>query len=348
MKRKFLLKSGVIALAAVTATMLFAGCQQAAPQKAPEEVLKDAMKKLTAVTSHEFEVGLSANIDGPKGQTPAKVKFDLTFGGSLDVKNAKDPKINLKLDGSGNADDQSAAASAEMRMNKDNFYFTLAKLDLKGGAEVPPMLVGYLGKWWSSPVPPSFLDQLAASLPTGGSSQENLTPEQQKVKTLFENTQFFKNIKFVGVENVKGEQSFHYTADVDKDALKTVIVTLAEDNGQPMTDAEKQKLQDALTKFNFVGNVWVGKDSGVLNQVSGDIKLPQTEGDPTGTVSVRVTLWNFNKPVTVTVPAGVTAFPLEGLLGGAVGGDTTGSGGVTGIKVGKDGVDANVDLTLPN
>lgn len=349
MKRKMLFTGGVMAL---SAAMLLAGCQQAAPSKSPEEVVKDGMKKLTTVTSHEFEVAVVADVTGPKGQTPAKVKFNVTLAGAVDVKNPKDPKVNLKLDGSGNADDQSASGSAELRLNKENLYFDLAKLDIKGGEGVPPMLVGYIGKWWSFPIPAGALDQLTASLPTGGSSQESLSPAQQKMKALFENTQFFKNIKFVGVEDVKGEQSFHYTAEVDKDALQKVIVQTAEDNGQPTSADELKKLQDSLAKFDFVGNVWVGKDSGVLNQVSGDIKLPASDTDPTGTISIRVSLWNLNKPVTVTVPAGVTEFPLKGLLGG---GDTTGdslsgSGGLSdtmGVSAGKNGVDVNLDLNAP-
>ena len=60
MQRKFSFTGGVIAL---TAALVFSGCQQAAqPQKAPEEVVKDGMKKLTEVTSHQFEFELKGDL----------------------------------------------------------------------------------------------------------------------------------------------------------------------------------------------------------------------------------------------------------------------------------------------
>ena len=345
MKRSFFIRGGVFA---VTIAMVLSGCSQAAPTKSPEEMLKDGMSKLRTVTSHEFEIALNADITGPKGETPAKVKFNAVLGGALDVKNPKDPKINLKLDGSGDSDGAPGSAGFELRLDKDNMYFDLAKLDIKDGKAgkslVPPELVGYVGKWFSLPIPPGSLDELTAALPNGGGSQETLTPAQQKMKDLFEKTQFFKNIKFVGVDDVKGEQSFHYTADVDTAALETVIMTVAADNGQPMTAEQKQKMHESMAKFNFVGNVWVGKDSGVLNQVSGDIKLPVSDSDPSGTISVRVTLWNLNKPVTVTVPKDATEFPLKGMMGGLMGGA---AGAGADVTAGIDGADLNLDATVP-
>lgn len=322
MNSKFLLRGSALIL---TAAVVFSGCQQAAPPKSPDEMVKDGMKNLATVTSHQFEVAVNANILPPPGKK-GTVKFDVTFGGGIDIKDQKDPKINLKLDGTGKIEDKSAIAGAELRMNKDNLYFSLSKLELSAGQELPPAIVGYIGKWFSIPIPPGSLDQLTANIPTGMDSQQVLTPEQQKMKALFENTQFFKNIKFVGVEDVKGEQSYHYTADVDQAALEKVVLSAADENGQAASAEEKQQLHDALSKLNFVGNVWIGKTSGVLNQVAGVITLPPSANDPMGTIAIRVSIWDFNKPVKVMVPEKSTEFPLEGLMGGLLGGGALGSG----------------------
>ena len=324
MKRKSLQIIGVLA---ITAAMVFAGCQQAAPQKAPEQVVKDGIKGLTAVTSYEFEMAMKGDLTGPSGQTPAAVKFNFALGGSADMKDNNDPKINLKFDGSGGADDQSASGSAEFRMNKDALYFTLAKLDTKGGQPLPKEMVDkYIGKWWKIVIPPNALKEFTASLPQGG-SQQNLTPEQQKLKDLFEKTQFFKNIKFVAVEDVKGEQSAHYSADLDKDAFMAFAEEAAKlKDGTVLSDADRKDMQDAMKKFDFMGNIWVGQTSGVLNQVSGDIKLAGTSAsEPSGTISMRVTLWNFNKPVTIQIPADAQEFPIGGLLGGMMGDPSAGA-----------------------
>lgn len=317
MKRKFFVTGGVIAL---TAAIVLSGCQQAVPQKPPEQVVKEGMAKLTTVTSHEFELGVKGDLTGPKGEKPEKVKFDVTLGGSVDLKDNQDPKINLKLDGSGNADEQTAAGSAELRMTKEALYFTLAKIDMKGGEQIPKEFMdAYVGKWWKVTIPPESLKEFTASLPEGG-TQENMTPEQKKMKQMFENTQFFKNIKFVGLEDVKGEQSAHYSADLDKDAFMTFVQAAAVEQGNPMTESDIKDMKDGMQKFDFTGNVWVGQSSGIMNQVSGDVKLSGTAAtDPSGTVSIRITLWNFNKPVTVQAPADAKEFPINELLGGMMG-----------------------------
>jgi hypothetical protein len=345
MQRKFSFTGGVIAL---TAALVFSGCQQAAqPQKAPEEVVKDGMKKLTEVTSHQFEFELTGDLTGPQGEKPEKVKFTLALSGGADMKDNKDPKINLKLSGSGNADADTFDGAAELRLNKEAVFFTLAKLNVKGTEEQLPQefLDMYVGKWWKITLPPEALDELTASLPEGG-SQENLTPEQKQMKELFENTQFFKNIKFVGVESVKGEQSFHYSAELDKEAFMAFAIKASEQQGETMSESDKEEMRKGMEMFDFSGNVWVGQTSGVLNQVSGDIKLkPASTDEPSGTISVRLTLWDFNKPVTVQVPSDAEEFPIEQLLGGMMGGAAM-SGGLDMSTTGGDSMDG-VNFEIP-
>jgi len=345
MKRKFFVTSGVIAL---SAAVVLSGCQQAAPQKSPEEVVKEGIKNLTAVTSHQFEFEVKGDLNGPQGEKPEKVKFTFMLSGSADMKDNKDPKINLKIDGSGNADADSGAATAELRLNKEALFFTLSKLDMKVSEPVPPEFVDmYVGKWWRLTLPPGTLDELTASLPEGG-SQENMTPEQQKMKSLFENTQFFKNIKFVAVESVKGEQSFHYSAELDKQAFMAFAVKAAEEQGTPMAESDQQEMEAGMQKFDFTGNVWVGQTSGILNQISGDVKLATKDtSEPSGTITVRATLWDFNKPVSVTAPSDATEFPIEQLLGGMMGGAPMGDpamGDLSGME-GLDGSSLDQSIT---
>ncbi len=315
MQRKSLVSGGVIAL---TAALVFSGCQQV-PQRSPEEVVKAGMKNLVAVTSHEFDLSVNGDLKGPQGEKPEKVAFKLSLGGSADLKDSKDPKINLKFDGSGNADEQNASGAAEIRLNKEAVYFTLSKLASSGG-EVPKEFVDlYVGKWWMLPIPPEALQEITSTLPEGG-SQESMTPEQKRMKELFEGTQFFKNIKFVAMEDVKGAQSYHYSAELDKEAFAAFAIKAAAEQGQEMTDTDKADMQAAMKKFDFVGNVWVTKDGEIMNQVSGDVKLVGATDEPSGTVTVKLSLWNFNKPVTVAAPAGAQEFPVQELMGALMGG----------------------------
>ncbi len=303
----------------MTTALVFSGCQQA-PKQAPEQMLKDSMKNLTSVTSGQYEFAVNANLDGPQGQDPKKVKVDVTLAGSADIKDLQDPKFNLKFDASGNADATTAAAAAEIRLNKENLFFTLSKLEQKGGGDFAKDFVDtYVGKWWKIAVPPEALKEVAAALPAGG--QQSLTPEQQKMKELFESTQFFKDIKYVGAENVKNVPSYHYTVALDKDALTTFVVKATELQGKTLTDSDKADMQKGMKEFDFTGDAWVTQEGSVLHQISGNLKLtPSETTSPSGTIAVRATLWDLNKAVTVEAPANAQDFPAEALLNAVMGG----------------------------
>ena len=313
MQSKTFLKLSVV----VAASAIFlAGCQQGQPSKSPEEVLKGGMAKLFSLSSYNFDIAIKGDLNGPTGEKPAKVGFNVSMNGGLDVKDVQDPKFNLLIDGSGNADEQGGAGTFEMRLNKDALFADLSKLQLQGEAALPKEFTdNYVGKWWKLSIPPGSLKDLSTSVPQGDDSK--LTPEQKKVKDLFVNGKFFKDLAYVGNDDVKGEQSYHYRATFDKDAFSTFIKQAAESEGKTVSDQDMKQLNDSMKKFDFAGDVWVGITSGVLNQLSGDFKLTNVApAEPGGTINVRVSLWGFNQPVMVTVPTGAVEFPVQQLLEG--------------------------------
>lgn len=316
MTKKSLLTGGVVAL---TAAAIFSGCQQASqPQLPPAQVLQNGMKNLTAVTSHQFEFDVNANINAPAGQTPAKTTFTGSLSGSADMKDMTDPKVNLMLNASGSADTQSGDGALELRLNKDALYFTLSKLDSQGGQPLPAEITAYIGKWWKIAIPAGTLEQLTQSSSQEGTQQ--VSPQQQQLRDLLANTQFFTNVQFVAIEDVKGTSSYHYTADVDKTALMNFATQAAVIQGKPMSDDDKKSFQDMLSKLTMKGNVWVASDSNIMDKVTLDVQVAATAPtDSTGTVSLGLTLWGFNQPVTVEIPANTTDFPVDQVLGGLMG-----------------------------
>jgi hypothetical protein len=349
MKSRLFVTGGVIAF---TAAIVLSGCQQG-PQLPPDQAVRQGMQKLTTLTSQSFEVALNGNIQssaddsqqsvsGDSQQSaPVNTQFNITLGGSTDLKDLNDPKINLTLDGTVNASNESGSAAGELRMNKDFVYFMLSKLAIQGADQIPQEFTDtYVGKWWKLAVPPETLKQLTNSMPEGGSSQQASDPQKQQLIDLFNNTQFFKNVQFVATEDVKGEQSAHYTAQLDKDALMTFVQKAAVIQNKPMSDSDVTDMQNGLKNVDFSGGVWIGNTSGIMNQISGNITYTgTTPADGNGTFAVRLTLWNFNQPVAVVAPAGAQDFPYEqlmGALGGAMGGaDTSGAiDGTTGATPG--------------
>src|SRR6187399_1929709 len=98
------------ASALVVVSLGVAGCQNMGapaavpPAAAPEVVLQDGMKKLADITSYGYDVNLVGDLKGPAGETPQVVKFDLNLNGDVEMKDPMDPKLNLNVKGSMNAD----------------------------------------------------------------------------------------------------------------------------------------------------------------------------------------------------------------------------------------------------
>jgi hypothetical protein len=304
------------ALVTVGALALFSGCQQAAPAvpaKPPEEVIKEGMTKLSDVTSYAYEVAANADIKDP---TTGGVKFDVTLAGALDLKDKKDPRMTMKLDGSGSDDKgEGGSGSFEVRLNKDAVFFNLMKLELTGSQAdaIPTEVKDMLSKWWKITLPPGSLDEISASLPQG--SMEEMTPEQKQLKQAFDDSKMFTNPTLVGTESIKGENSEHYSVTVDKKALSAFIAKAGELQGQAMTEADMKDMEAGLEKVDIKGDVWIGQTSMVMNQMSGTVTFKGTAPDPTGTLGFRFTLSDINKPVTIVPPTDATEFPVQDFLG---------------------------------
>jgi hypothetical protein len=95
---------------------------------------------------------------------------------------------------------------------------------------------------------------------------------------------------------------------LNKKGYVDFIKKSAEDNGESMTAADLAETEKKLENVNFAGDVWVGSQSGVLNQFKGTLKLVGGVDESSGTMSLNFTLGNINKAVTVDAPADAKEF----------------------------------------
>ena len=302
------------------ALMMLTACQPAPPaSKDPQEVVQDSIKKLSSVTSYAYDVKVNGDLKGPDGVPPAKVTFDVKLNGALDMKDPQDPKLNLSLDGNIDADGDGGDGKIEVRLNKSNVFVNLMALNGKGTVAVPEdMKKEFVNKWWSLPIPPEALAEMAASFPQGDDS--TLTEEQKKMKALVENTQFFTDIKFVGNETVMGESSFHYSAMLNKDAFVEFTKQVSELQGTTVSDAELESLKTGMNNFDMTADMYIGANSGIMNRLKANITIKATDATmPSGTITFDASAGSFDKAVTVTEPEGSQPFPLD-MLGGLLGG----------------------------
>jgi hypothetical protein len=308
-------KFRIILAASVLSLLVLSGCQSQ-PAKSPEQVIQEGLSKLSSVTAYSYEVSAIGDLKGPKDTPPAVVKFDLNAKGGIDLKDPKDPRLNLTLAGNFNADADGGKGKFEMRLNKEAIFLNLGELVGQGSIAVPDEIKSqFVGKWWKLPIPPESLEEMAQSLPQG--KTENLTPEQKKMKELVDQTKFFKDIKYVDNAKVMGEDSYHYTAVLDKAAFTEFVKKTAEINGESVSETEMKEMQKSFEMFDFSGDMYVGITSGILNKVKGTITIKGDETSPTGSVTIDLSAGDFDKAVTVTAPADAQAFPLDQLGMGA-------------------------------
>ncbi len=316
--------SGVLILSS-----LLIGCAQNASnsQRPAQDVIKDGAKKLAETSSYAFNVSFDGDVSTPAGvETAHSGKISLQSEGAFEGKDVKNLNMNLKLNGSFDNDGKKADGSFEIRLAKNTVYFTIAKLN-SGDQQMDEQLKTYLGKWYSYPIPAAFLNQLQDL--TSQSASGQLTPEQQKMKTLFEKTNFLSQPVYVAEETIGEEASAHFKANLDKKAVVEFAKQVAEIQGRPAGEEEIDrfaKMLDQLQTSNI--DVWVGNNSGVLNQVLLSFKSTQPAqtvgsvdsdsvdsadqflGGNNGSISLKITLNNFNKPLTIEVPKDATVFPL--------------------------------------
>ncbi len=325
----------------ITALGFFACAQE--PGRPAAEVVKDAMTKLSKVSSYQFDMNIKGDLApktvaqtaDPAAKKKAPVKFDFTIAGGIDKKDPLDPRLNFKFDGSANSDGQNGSAAIDMRLNKDALYFNLAKLmldALPGGSGLSPIpkdfIDKYAGKWWKIAIPPELLKKFSDALANGGKA--DLSTEDKKMQDLFYKTDFFKDLRFVGIDDVQAGKSYHYHGVLDKVAMTEFLSKTAEIQGKTISPTDRQDIESGFKNFDMNADLWVSKDSGVFNQFLADIHLNGDSASAdafTGTIALKVTLAQFNQPVAVEVPADSTDFPIEQviapLLGAGLGLDGT-------------------------
>lgn len=281
MKIKKLFAGGTVTFIALLA---FAGCTTApAPTKAPEEVLKEGLTNLSKVTSLKYDVAL--NVDA-NDEENVNSKMNFKLNGAFDMKDEKDPKVIVKLDGTIKSEEMTGSAKMDFMLNKDAVYFNVGGLDMGEVMPIPEDMTAYMGKWYSYTLPAGAVDQM--------SEAAYAEVDVEEMDELWSKTA----PEYVGTESVAGDPSWHYKLVMDEEAIAYLTQQTAAD----------VSLEGAVV----TGDIWVSTTSNVVNQFKLSVNKSVTAEDKTsGTMSLTVTFSDINKPVTVSAPAGVTEFPVE-------------------------------------
>lgn len=298
---------------------VFAGCgatKSTGPDMAGEKVIQESLVNVYYdVQTYNYAINLKGNVKAPAGQTPESLDFDLSLNGLADSSTPTVPQFTMSAVATGAMDAQNYALDAELRLDASNFYAIVNSLS--GADEVVPaeMVSLFLGQWWSMPVPAGTFNDVSFG---SGVAEENMTEQELALKNLIKETTFFKDVKYVGEEEMGGVSTYHYTAVLDKVALKKFMVDSTAVMGNPEpTETELKDLDDMLATIELSSDFYVGVDDMIMRGMKGDFTLSSQDGGVV-TLNFGLELSKLNEAVVIEAPAGAKEFDPMMLLGGAV------------------------------
>lgn len=290
--------------------------------RSPQDIIHEGMKKFAEAPSYAFVGSVDADISSAATEGLKNVKVALKAKGAFEGKDPQNLNMNLQLDASTNADGIKTDGSFEGRLQKDMVYFLISKLNAAEISGENPFQ-NYLKKWYSVQIPPEFMDQLK-EISAKSKDDTQLTPQQKQLKDLYEKTNFLMNPTLVGTDEVNGEKSSHFKADLDKKAIVDFSKKVAEIQGNSTTQTDVDQFQALLDKLAVATvELWIDDTSGYLNQVQVSLQSTQDAVEK-GTVTLKATMSDFGKPVTIEIPKDVEPFPVLDFLLGGVSSETMG------------------------
>ncbi len=298
----------------VTAVAL-TGCSKAKePAKAPEVVVKEAMQTMSAAKVMSMVMTADVNVKAiDKVKTGFETahfsgKFDLGF----DMNDAKTPKMSLKMEGKGAQDkDKEDSASGELILLGNTLYASLTNMsDFKGSVPVA-IVQPYFGKWWSVAVPEEFTKDLSVY----SKDEKDLTPEEKKMKDLYNGKNLFKNVKYQGGEKVEDVDTYVYSAELDKEELKKLIVEMSKAQGQELSADELKKMDESWNTLTFAGKLYVSQKDMSMKKIGVNIELKDLEGADVD-MDLAFVYNSLGGAVAIEAPKDATPFDLGALLGG--------------------------------
>ncbi len=308
------------------------GCgAQEQPQMTPDEVVKEGVKNLYEVNSGEYEINLKGEAVGAEGMTPQNIDFDVNLEGIFDYSSKILPKYTMRLNGAAIVDGGSEESlSLELRLDNENMYVYISEVPSLDGALPAEMVELFADQWWSLPIPEEAKAAAQAAMEEADAGMEReLTAEEKQMKELVENTTFFGNLKFKGTEKVAGVDSYRYSAELDKEALKDFMTSAASMQGQVVSSADIENLNAMLEATYLPVDVWVGVEDLILRKVEGVMEVtPEDAG--TMDLEFELVLSSLGEDVEIQSPQDAQEFDPMMMFGGMGAMDSMGEMGEMG------------------
>jgi hypothetical protein len=278
----------------------------------PEEALAKMLANMGQVQSFSYRLEIKTDIPYPE----APWSSSLNATGAVDRMQAFQTTATLAI----NTDFLQGSATFEIRALNNKLFLNLTNMSQLGfaGAFLGP----FQGQWIALDLAAatSTASQFGVQVDVDASSLDPANLAEVK-RAIFENFPIVIT-GALGVEDVEGTPSYHYTFRVDEDKLTALLTRIAAISGDT-TLSESDWRDSAKTALEsnagMKGDLWISKGDLLLRKITlgGPFRVPTGSSDDepiAGTSSGMLVLGGFNQNVPITEPTG--AKPLEEVLEG--------------------------------
>lgn len=289
--------------------LIFSGCTLF--KKDPQVAVNDGIKKFAAQTRAQSRTSIKGTLSAPAGEAVSNLVFNMDLTGFADSSDKENPIFDMTLKGDATVDGKKGAVEVQFRGLDKKLYVKLNNLSIPGDQNeaVKAQLTQLAAQWWEIPLNETPLGEI-------NKQQQDI---QEKLKTLV----FFQNATEDGTDSIEGADATKYRVEINKDAIKELILSIATAEGNVISPEEEQAIADSLQDVEFSGAVSVGDDD-IAQRIKGTLSVQPKDGTAS-VFDIDYSGWNFGEKVEVTVPEGTKPFnaldflPLIGALSAAQG-----------------------------
>ncbi len=285
-------------------------------RESPDKVLEQAFDNMMALKTLRFKMVIV--LDGRVNDEIFKAR--VIMEGDSDDSDANNSKMQLTLDLSVFAEGVEMLFAGEARQLDDVTYFKIKTIPIalySSLAAIGINLEDWRDKWFKWDI-----QELGMSFGLGSLSQEEEAAMGKEVKDLLAKYPILKAKKRLAEQEIDGQKTYHYLADVDKENLKPFLAGVVEilnkyyQSGSiaQITSAEKeemfQKIDEAFEAFGEITfEIWIGKKDKLIYKIAGqkliDISKMEMEEGEQGELDIKFEMVNskFNQPVIIEAPA---------------------------------------------
>ncbi len=310
-------------LAVAGISLFFLNACSSAPTQSAEDVIGKFKTQVKEVKSVDMSVDVSMTGE----DAGDNIGFNLEADVKLDRQDQTDRKadVDVKLDGSLNAGDQSMDGKAHLKLISigEELYFNINEFRSTdpNTKSFESLLEPYLKQWQhlSSDFIPEDIKKLQKK-------DEETLKKEAELKELFINTKLFEVTKEFGVEKLNGKKVYHYGVKLDKEGVKEYVKKASTINGRELTTDE---VEEASVFADSVSNMelYIGEKDYFLYKAVVELSGTSPEDGVTTNISLNYVASSYNQDLKIAIPNEYEEFnPLSLLMGLQLGG----SGGLLG------------------